>query len=328
MLQPLSQTEKLLRDTLITKSESWVFESLASLFGLPKPSNYSEAGWRKALRAIAYAPRGTLGATHDCLEGAFSESVEKYTVTLNPAHPQRVTFVTHTNPAPSTSAYTNWTCRHIQRLVKIKFLPESLEAQADASDLANYSEDIPWVEKIFWTKSAASFPTTTIELAAVGTSYWNGADWSTGDDKINTWTTAYMEVLAFRYAEPTPAAIYDASGVPTAETAYGFPCEFQIETDAEQFTSPSRYLLDPAGVDKATLTPNPPPYGGHIMDEFNLASATPAPPAAGDPLGIGPHPTYLAAGETTAKEMASIIDDTLAAGVELSITVKSFCEAE
>ena len=349
MLQPFSQIDKAFRDTLITTAEAQWFTNLALLYGLPYPASYPLASWRKALLACAFGPRGTPGCTHAVFDGIFDHAHEEFTISLDPTQPQRITFVEHTNPGTGESPLLGFIHRHVQRLVRIKFIPASA-LPVDETLLDHYPEDLPWVEKVFWTVGPAFNGTVLgppqtdwpcseaapwLELAKFDTGQFTGAHWDSRELEIGSFVLAYATILAFRYREPTPGPILNALGYAIG-TQPGDPCEVQLETDVSQFIIPGRYLIEPAGADvmggaiPAALKPFQPPPGGHIMDEFNIAEDVPPPPDAGDIYGDGPHPIYLdAIAGMELTQLMGLLDPLLASGVKLTMVLREFsiCDA-
>jgi len=344
MLTAFSQVEQAFRDMLLTKADGDHFTNLSKLYGLAQPTDYPLRSWRLALKACALGPRGSLGCTHDVLEGAFDHNHERFMVTLDATNPRRVTFASHLTPADGSPPLGGFLCRHVERLVRIRFISKLDLPSADLTLLDYYPEDLSWTDKIFWTAGPGfngyteDPPGTPIdwdhgaeaawlELAPMDTGYFTGAHWNYGDLEVDpAFPTAHMTILAFRYKEPSPGPIFDSDGN-VIGTYPGDNCEFQLEADAAALYGPGTYLMDPAGVDRLTLGAFPPPPGGHIMDEFNLDGLVPAPPAEGDILGAGPMPTYLDSsdgGELT--ELMSLFDPLLAAGVKLTMIQKLFCE--
>jgi len=344
MITDVSSVEQAFRDTLITKVEDDYFTNLTKLHGLPIPSSYPDRSRRLALKAAAYGARGSLGCTHDILEGVFDHVHERFMVALDPTDPLKVSFVSHL-PTDGSVPLTGFLCRHVQRLVRIRFIAKKDLESADMDLMDYYPEDLPWTDKLFWTSGpgfngyaedppgtpidwTAGTSATWLTLAPYDSGYFCGAHWDHGDIEVDpSYTQAHMTILAIRYKEPSPGPIFDDDGY-SIGTYPGDRCEFQVEADAAALLSPGVYLMDPGGVDRTTYAPTPPPPGGHIMDEFNLDGTIPAPPAEGDILGDGPMPIYLDTTSGSAlQELVSVLDPLLAAGVELTMIQKVFCEA-
>ena len=55
----LSQIEQARRSTIITKAQGRDLDSLASLYGIPRPSAFPPAYWDNVLLSIVYQAQGT-----------------------------------------------------------------------------------------------------------------------------------------------------------------------------------------------------------------------------------------------------------------------------
>lgn len=235
MLQPYSQAELALRDTLITKAETWAFDALAYLHGVNRPASFSRSTWRNVLLAAAYGYRGTWSNFWAVIREAYEPSGTSVVVSRNPAAPQTLTYV-------SGLGGGGFACDHANRLIKID-------------------------DKIYWSTGPqiGAGVSATLTLAEVGTSYWAGADWSSlsAPDQV---TALVLPVLP---VEPTPGPVLTASGdqVDTLTSGSGTGCLVRLLL-SEGFSPPGTYLIDPAGAAK----PGGQPFGGHMMDLFDPAT--------------------------------------------------------
>tara|TARA_R100001463_G_scaffold20237_3_gene49355 strand:- start:71 stop:1267 length:1197 start_codon:yes stop_codon:yes gene_type:complete len=198
---------------------------------------------------------------------------------------------------------------------------------------------LPWKSALCWAYGpylSGTAKTNELLLSPVNTGYWEGADWLNGQKVFSKETVdgsggfpfAVAQFLPFRYREPTPGPLRTTL---LNDTQQGDPCKIELELDISAFDIPSRYLMDPGGVDKATYVPNAPPFGPHIMDELNVSGSLPDPPDVGDPLGNGAHPLYFhfdADGGSSGKALENIIDPHLAAGVEIAISYIDWCKGK
>jgi hypothetical protein len=315
MLQPISQTERALRDTLIPKAEGLALDRLATFYDLDRPDPFTDSAWRRALRAVVKGPRGTLGCTHDFIEALYAGSATEWGVTLAVASPKIVTWAS--GPA------ADFGCEHVGRFARIKYIPATAAGFDDTVPQAEW----PWVEELFYTTGPdfSGGPTSsTLELAPYNSGYWKGCDWATGPTAVDpAHLDATMTLLAFVYLEPTPGPLTDDPDE-TVTAPYGATCEFQLYVDADLFSAPVTYLLDDTavpGIDRDVVDAAMPDQG-HIMDEYNLDEVVPTPPTAGDQGAAGPRPIYLAGVDDT---VANLLDPLLAAGVQATTQDHEFC---
>ena len=155
MLQPFSQTEQALRDTLINKAEVAAFDDLARMYGWPRPQVFAIKEWRQGLGAIALGPRGTPGITHAAIEAIFDNLELAWTVDLAAANPQRATWASGPEVAFDKS--------HMGRLVRI------------------YSSIDGTGGRLYFTEGpdlVGGGTSPFVNLVAVETAQWKGADWT------------------------------------------------------------------------------------------------------------------------------------------------------
>lgn len=232
MLQPYSQTEQAARDTYLHKAESWAFDTLAELVGLPYNAGFSRAAWRDLLLAAAYGYRGTWTTFFAGLRALYEPQGEAVTVTRDPAAPQTLTYV-------SGLAAGGWECSHANRLIVVE-------------------------GAVYWSTGPqiGGGTSATLTLDAQATSYWQAADWSglpAADQVVAT-------VLPFLPVEHTPGPILDNAGDQLDALTSGAGVGARIRLLLSQgFASPGSYLIDPAGAAK----PAGQPYGAHMMDLFD-----------------------------------------------------------
>lgn len=336
MLQPLSQSEQALRDTLITKAEDYAFDDLQTMYGFERPATISRDTWRQALRMVAYGHRGTLGCTWGMLELGLRERPELRTVTgtLSPASPHQFTGIDF--PAEADG----FNCEWIGRYVRIRY------------SLENALGELEYTSKVLYTVSPLEVPhgsplPTTLHFCPTATGLWEteAVDSPLWALPANASVAVTLELLPFMYREPLrgPLVNTPTTGLPTHPVTgeeiplqflrgHGETCLVELYLDASVYNVPATYLLDPPGVDRTTFPGQP--YGGHIMDQFGAINGetTPAPPGGtgadvlevGDPLGEGPHPVYLI-DETALAGFRAYFDPILASGVHFEAYTRDFC---
>ncbi len=304
MLARWSRIELALRDTLWSRANAGAFDRLARLHHIPRPGFFSVEAWRRFGRAVLWGPRGTPGSTFDALEGLWSDSTETIAVTLATANPDRV-----------TGAAGAFGVKHLHRLVRLRFI----RASSVPFDVGAPVSDHPYISRVFFSVGPALTSGQTsayLELSEVATSYWEGAAWDRGEDEIHpSYQAATLEVLPFLLTEPTPGA-----DVGTPAGPYGAPLEVQIHVERSAVVIPPTYLLDPGGVDRATVDASM-PGGGIIMDQFNIDDVSPTPPTGGNQT-TGPYPVYLAGDELG--EIAAHVDPLLASGCRARVILRDF----
>lgn len=177
MLQPISQLEAAMRDTLLTKATGSAFDDLCRLYGIPRISTFSESAWRAGMLATTLGARGTRSAVHAFVEGILRDYAEPFVATVDPAAPQRLDYV-------SGGGGAGFEARHVGRLLRI------------ASSLGS---------RLYWTAGptfvgAPGAPSAYLTLAPVRTGHFDGADWSVlgGVEQVE------VSVLAFVWRTPTP----------------------------------------------------------------------------------------------------------------------------
>ena len=116
MLQPICQTEHLSQDLHITHAKGYAFDALAGFYGFPRLKLFSVAAWRRGLHAVAMGRRGTLGCTHAAIENIFLYAVKPYTVRVQTASPNVMTFV---SPPAGTAGIDGFKCYNVQRLWRL-----------------------------------------------------------------------------------------------------------------------------------------------------------------------------------------------------------------
>jgi hypothetical protein len=348
MLQPISQAEQALRDTLITHAEGDYFDDLTALYGFEKPFSIQREVWRHALRLVAFGYRGTLGTTWGAFELGFRLAPEDRTWqgTIDPANPHTFT----RTPGGGPSALDGFTCEWIGRYVRLRYSVDNLKGGLEYTTKILYVEGPPYIP------DAGPFP-PTLFFANVPTGLWEVEDCS--NPLITGPVTATLELLPHIFREPSPgpptnpaqASITPVGTNNTPEVfipTLGTACTVEILLDASIFVIPATYLIAenvvpyPAG--QAELTPPGQPYGGAIMDMFAAVNGdmtpnttlpdVPPPPdpegygdpilEAGDPLGIGPYPIYFI-DELALSGFELYFDPILAAGVHLKTIPRSLC---
>lgn len=295
-LLPLSQVERGLRDTLTTQATGQALWRLAQFWALPKPGNVSETAWRACLVAAAQGSRGTGANVQAFLEAFFSDAAQSFGVTLSPAFPQTLTW--------ASGGAGSFPGSFLGRLVRVSFVP------------ATATEPLPgqvWERKegLFYVVGVGAVG-ASLELCPVRAGVWEAANFANGPFAVHpTEGDATASVLSFLWREPCPGWMPDGAGGRVRDTT-GRPCRVEVFVGEDlQDDFPASYLLEPAGVSRASIDPLM-PYGSQLMDSFNLAGASPAPPSAGNQT-LGPFPLYLGGTDDTA---ARALDLVLPAGVD------------
>lgn len=93
MNTPLPVTEIVFRETLISRAPADALDWLARMYQLARPSMVQSESWRQALRAVLYGARGTRGNMQAFLESALAQWNVAYRVSVAPADPARLTWV-------------------------------------------------------------------------------------------------------------------------------------------------------------------------------------------------------------------------------------------
>jgi hypothetical protein len=295
-LLPLSQAERALRDTLLTFAQSGALERLSALYAIPKPAQVSDTAWRLALRAAALGSRGTAANVHDFLEGYFSDAAQSFGVTLNPASPQTLTWASGGAGSFSPSL--------VGRFVRVEFVPASASTPLPGQRWET-------VSALFYVVSAAAGLTpATVELCPLRAGIWEACNFAAGAWAVHPdHTAATASFLAFSWREPTPGWMGEGSARVLDTT--GTPCLVEVLTGEDlEADFPASYLLEPAGVDRASIDPLM-PYGSQLMDLFNTEGNDPPTPVNGN-QDSGPFPLYLGGTDDSA---ARALDLILPAGV-------------
>lgn len=238
------------RQTLITSAPvGEVLDRLSAFYGLPRPDEWDEEAWRAATLATAQQPRGTFGQVWDFLEGATSDEQALFDdVRLWGADP---------SAAQSLGASFEGIA---QRFVRVEFLPASALPLPPGMP----SEVWPRVSRVFFALGPRAGDPQVLELVPVATSYFEAARWDAGANQVDAYyPQARLWVLPF--------------GITRDDG-----CRFGVELTGEGAVPPS-YLLEPAGVNRATILPDPPPLGSILMAEPAVAAA--------DVEGV--HPIYF-----------------------------------
>lgn len=94
--------EQALRDTVFTQATGRAFDSLVSMYGVPRPNRADQEDWRQAAKAVIWNSRGTLGSMCEFLYHALGKTT--IAVALDPAKPQALG--------------GTWTAAHISRLFR------------------------------------------------------------------------------------------------------------------------------------------------------------------------------------------------------------------
>jgi len=312
MLTPFSRLEQVWRETLIHKAPvGGTLDRLATHFGFTRPSAFGGDAWRKALRATAYGPRGTLGYLHDVLEGAYCASEVNFVASVTASSPQTLTYV--------SGDEASFTDCHVGRVARVTWLPEERVAQLAMTPREELERTAIFrVVGPYLTHPSTS---TTLELASVSTSYWAGAHFGALEQRVDpAFAQVRVELLAFVFEEPGRGFIEDEEGA-LSPTAFGESCKVNLLAALDEDLSAPTYLLDPPGVDRSVVDPSL-TGGGILMDPRNTDGIAPAPPKEGVDVDM---PFYLAGEQPSRIEV--VLDAQLVAGVRLEESIFSFCAA-
>ena len=72
MNEPLSETEKALRDTLLNLCDDESFDTICQVYGWPRPEWIPRENWRRAIRVATYGPKGTFNTLRAFCQAAFA----------------------------------------------------------------------------------------------------------------------------------------------------------------------------------------------------------------------------------------------------------------
>lgn len=228
MQGPLSRIEQAQRETLLHKAEGVAFDELAAFYELARPVTFEREHWRAGLRAVVFGSRGTASVTHAWLEAVLASlPALSVAVSLDPAHPQRVT----------AAAGTPFLAKHTSRLVRVVS--------------PTFGSRLYWSTGPDFSVPGAS---DRLELCRLRTARWAAADWST----LAAVENATATVLPFVYIESTPGPI-DQDNI-WGGTFTGAPCLLKVFLDDELFYVPPTYLQD-----LGAARPVGEPFGGHAQ---------------------------------------------------------------
>jgi len=313
MLDPISQTESAYRDTLIAKAQGHGFDALARHYSFPRLASISRKYWRRALLALVFGHKGTLGTTFAVLEAIFDFFAEPRMVHRVSVDPAKPTALTHLD-AFAVGGAPGWHCGHTGRFLRCL--------------------SPPYLDKLYYSEHLSE---GKLYLSGVTTSYWTAADFSDADDEA----ILQFKILPFTFREPQPGPPWldgtndrgepwhpirqqlnlpgGDEGFRTADTA-----RFEIFIDEFIWPLPATYLQADGTIDRTVAAPGQ-PYGGHIMD-LVAAANDPAIPESGDPRGEGPHPIYFSSGTIGAEFFNALLDTILASGVWMDSVVFPWCD--
>jgi len=278
MLDPLSHVEQAYRDTLIRCVEGYEqITNLSRLFGLNYPQGFVEDSWRKALRASAYARRGTIPQIFDFLSGFMH-------------HHTRDILVEATSLNRLTSATNAFADDDYGRLIRL--LPEDA-----ANDPRPYADD--WTGPVHYSIDVDSSG-GYIDLAEISTTYWDAPSLTLNQ-------RYYARVYPFVFAEPTPGRTEPSSsgsGYVVGHSQEQLACKLILSVLGDISEVPATYMVASSGA--ARTDPNE-PYGGHLQpDELT---------EAGEGVTDHPYPPYIP-GNTLADTAKESLDLLMAAGTE------------
>lgn len=151
MLQPLSQTEKAFRDTLLAKAEGTALDRLSDLYGVPRIFALPLLYWRRVLAAAALGPRDRMGTIFEVLRAL-----------LEPWTEQTLTFCDLEAATPAkliggTPAGNAWSCAHEGRLIEV-------------------DGDVYW---------SVGVDGSDLDLATTTTTYWRAANWASDRSNVS-----------------------------------------------------------------------------------------------------------------------------------------------
>lgn len=275
-----SSLEQAQRDILLHSAQADSFRDMSAWYGFVYQFGFQEGSWRRALKELAHGRRGTKRTTFDVVRHVLRQYDEVFKVTVDPADPTTLTFVS----CVTDGSITAFDFKHASRFVSTPF-------------------GIMWAEGP-WLCGGAPQTSATLSLAAEGTFYWEKpaatwpADWEAG--------TSYeieVRLLPFTYYEWQPSIVPN-NAVPSTYYA-GQPCLIEVYILGHLLPNVPTTYLQPDGAPTAVGVP----YGGQlIVDEFTQ----------GDPLGGGPHPLYLVSSDVF-ETVRDQIQASLAAGVTLRL---------
>lgn len=275
-----SSLEQAQRDILLHSAQDDAFRDLSAWYGFVYQYGFAEGSWRRALKELAHGRRGTKRTTFDVVRHVLRQYDEVFKVTVDPADPTTLTFVS----CVTNSAITAFDFKHINRYVSTPY-------------------GIVWAQGPQLCDGAPA-TSTTLTLAPEATFYWQKPE-STWPAEWTSGTSYEIEVrlLPFAYYEWQPAVV----PTNTAPSQYyeGQPCLIEVYIFGHVLPNVPTTYLQPNGV----LTAAGVPYGGQlVIDEFTQ----------GDPLGQGPHPLYLVSPDVF-ETVRDQIQASLAAGVTLRL---------
>lgn len=148
----LSQADKALFDTLITRAQGAPFDWLAQMSGVPRLGSIPQKHWRKALRHVLYGQRGSVGNTYAFLREALRGFDKTYVVNLDKTAAQFVNKVIWVAGGPGGGFRKDDLFRLWEVDGKVYF--------SDATD-----------------DPAGNEPWAFIRFCPVGTPYWRRCQW-------------------------------------------------------------------------------------------------------------------------------------------------------
>ena len=212
----LSDLDRAWRGTLTHLAEDEDLDSLADIYGIPRPRIVGRGPWRKVLAALAYGPRGLPRGTMHFLIAALDAYHEQLAVELRPDQPTRL--------YATAGVFEQ---RHVGRWVLIDERVYKIVGPPDvAADSAG-----AWVE-----------------LCDVKSGYTWAANWSL----LKETTAATATILCFVYQATTPGPIRDDA---PRGTYFGRAANLDVWLWEDRVGEiPPTYLLDD-GVDRPAGMP-------------------------------------------------------------------------